>query len=54
VYQVAKYSRYCEEFIEASKVTKDHLLNCMSGHCLFAMNEDVNKGIVAVLPFRLF
>ena len=40
--------------LKPQKVTKDHLLNCMSGHNLFTMNETVNKGTVAVLPFRLF
>jgi len=39
--------------LKPQKVTKDHLLNCLSGHCLFTMNETVNKGTVAVLPFRL-
>jgi len=40
--------------LKTQKVTKDHLLNCMSGHCLFTMNEAINKGTVDVLPFRLF
>jgi hypothetical protein len=39
--------------LKPQEVTKDHLLNCMSGHCLFTMNKTVNKGTVAVLPFIL-
>lgn len=49
----AKYSGIVRNLLKPQKVTKNHLLNCMSGNCLFTMNETVNKCTVAVLPFRL-
>jgi hypothetical protein len=55
VYEVAKYSKYCEEFIEASQSEEGPPAQLHEWSLFFCtMNETVNKVIVAVLPYMLF